>query len=359
MKPTRTFLRKQLSCKRRTWFPVLVAATVLVATTAAPPALATTITAAHVVPGPVTDLRAVACSAAITCLAVGSDSSGQAVVVPVDAGTPSAGQEISGVTLLSGIACPSATTCVAVGENAENHGRGQHQAAVVPITNGVPGVVSLVGTVPPSTSLHAVACPTATTCLAVGYDSVSPGLVQGRGILVPIINGVPGAVEEVPGVVSLDGVACSSATSCLAVGSNPSGQPVMVLITNGTPGVPVVSGAGAYVLSGVACPNATTCVAVGYNVVVPITNGTPGAAVTVPGATYLFGVGCAGGTTCVAAGSNSSYQAVVVTISESSPRPTDANACKNGGWKSFSPPFKNQGECVNSVKPAQPKGRAQ
>jgi hypothetical protein len=48
-------------------------------------------------------------------------------------------------------------------------------------------------------------------------------------------------------------------------------------------------------LNGVACPSATTCYAVGYNsspegVVVPITSGTPGSAVTVSGTDQLLGV---------------------------------------------------------------------
>jgi len=49
-----------------------------------------------------------------------------------------------------------------------------------------------------------------------------------------------------------------------------------------------------------------------------------------------------------------------VTITVTKPLvgpPTDANACKNGGWKKFNNPvFKNEGACVSSVK-ARPKAR--
>jgi hypothetical protein len=31
------------------------------------------------------------------------------------------------------------------------------------------------------------------------------------------------------------------------------------------------------------------------------------------------------------------------------PSPTDKDQCKNGGWQTFDPPFKNQGQCVSSV----------
>ncbi len=37
--------------------------------------------------------------------------------------------------------------------------------------------------------------------------------------------------------------------------------------------------------------------------------------------------------------------------------PTNAQACKDGGWRNFrTPVFKNQGACVSHVNPAGPKG---
>ncbi len=89
-----------------------------------------------------------------------------------------------------------------------------------------------------------------------------------NGVVVPIINGTPGTPgtpQVVPGAVFLEGVACPSATTCLAVGVNfASDQGVVAPITNGTLGTPLVV-SGTADLYGMACPSATTCEAVGYN----------------------------------------------------------------------------------------------
>ncbi len=205
-----------------------------------------------------------------------------AVAAPASASTA---QVVPGVSPLNGVACPSATTCVAVGDS-----------AVVTITNGTvsaPQAVS--GT---NLDLLGVACPTATTCVAVGENASFQGMV------VPITNGTPGTAVVVPGTVGLEGVACPSATTCIAVGF---GSGVVVPITNGTPGTPQAV-PGAPFLFGVACPSATTCIAVGNNdfegVVVPITNGTPGSPQMMPSTPFLTGVACASITTCVAVGNN-------------------------------------------------------
>ncbi len=96
-----------------------------------------------------------------------------------------------------------------------------------------------------------MACPSATTCFAVGS---SP---SGDGVVVPISNGVPGSPELVPGV-PLRAVACISTTTCVAVGAE------VVPITNGVPGT-AVAGAGG---SAIACSANTgaivpVCFAVG------------------------------------------------------------------------------------------------
>jgi hypothetical protein len=107
-------------------------------------------------------------------------------------------------------------------------------------------------------------------------------------------------------------VACSSTTSCQAVGRSSSNQPVVVPVTDGTPGAAkVVPNAGE--LRAVACSGPTACLAVGTNasssgsVLLPIMNGTPGSAQAAsPESTGRFyelsGVGCSTPTSCTAAG---------------------------------------------------------
>jgi hypothetical protein len=136
-------------------------------------------------------------------------------------GTPGTAQVVSGTSVLQGVACPSATTfsattCEAVGSNSLGQGM------VVPITNGSPGTAQAVsGTI---YALQGVACPSGTTCEAVGYNS------SFQGAVVPVTNGTPGTAQAVSGTSQLFGVACPSATTCEAVGFH-LGQGVAVTIT--------------------------------------------------------------------------------------------------------------------------------
>ena len=149
---------------------------------------------------------------------------------------------------------------------------------MVPITNGVAGTAIVV---PASMTISGLACPSASTCQAVGsyyYGVTSPTLGPGpRGVVLPIVNGVPGVAQLTPGIKNLAGVACSSATSCRAVGDQDrtvsSPTALMAPITDGTPDaveavagttLPGASAPNSVELLAVACPSAATCEAVGY-----------------------------------------------------------------------------------------------
>ena len=85
---------------------------------------------------------------------------------------------------------------------------------VVPIVNGTPGSpVAVSGT----GELYGMACPTVTTCEAVGTNSLN------QGVVVPIINGTPGSAQVVPGTVYFNSVACPSASTCEAAGWSKTG----------------------------------------------------------------------------------------------------------------------------------------
>jgi hypothetical protein len=101
----------------------------------------------------------------------GSNSLGQGMVVPITNGSPGTAQAVSGtIYALQGVACPSGTTCEAVGYNSS------FQGAVVPVTNGTPGTAQAVSG---TSQLFGVACPSATTCEAVGFH-------LGQGVAVTI-----------------------------------------------------------------------------------------------------------------------------------------------------------------------------
>jgi len=267
------------------------------------------------VPG--TELQGVACPSATTCFAVGAGPSNEGALVPITNGVAGSAQAVSGTLVLDAVACSSATTCLAVGDSSSS-------AVALPIINGVPGSPQ---PLPIGDLYFGVACSSATTCVVVS-DLGGNAHPQGVGAVVPVINGIPGAAHIMPGTdgFTLAGVACPSATTCQAVGfdyaskgSNPILKGVVVPIINGTPGTAQVINRNT--LFGVACSSATTCLAVGANtstgVMVPITHGLAGSPAVIPGTELLQGAACSS-TTCLAVGENSS-EGVVATLAMHSP----------------------------------------
>jgi hypothetical protein len=269
-------------------------------------------------------LFSVGCASGSTlnCVVVGEglieNDSVVSAVVPIDNGVVGAAKRSPAGFLAQAVACTSATTCLADGSMGG-------EGAVVPITNGVFGAVQQVAG---TTDLFGIECQ-ASTCLAVGLQE---NVGSSTGVVVPITGTTAEAAEQVPGTDKLYGVACESPGACVAVGAEEtstvtttgcqpgqtclsnSDQAVSVAIANGVPGAPQPVQSSAYLtlLQAVACPTATECVAVGYadpsvsasgvGVVVPIADGTNGAAQEVPGISDFHGVGCQTTTSCFAGG---------------------------------------------------------
>lgn len=235
-------------------------------------------------------------------------------VAPASAATFNV-QPVPGTRVLNEVACPTATTCVAVGQF--DDATGGH-GVVVPITNGVPGAAQVVAG---TGVLFGVACSDATTCVAVGR--VTDVSNVNHAVVVPftITNGslVVGSTQTLSVTATLNSVACYSATSCVAVGGPQSFQGVVVAITNGTAG-PAQFVANVRVgLTGVACYSPTACTAVGLHVVgltndgvlVAITNGSAGVAQRVTPTRNLNRIAC-GPSICEATGTADSPRAAAV-----------------------------------------------
>ncbi len=198
----------------------------------------------------------------------------------------------------SGIACSSPVPCVAVGSY-----------GVVSVTKGQPGPVR---NAPGAQALDSIACPSYKDCVAIGNEHNTE-----EGGLVTVANGRPESLRTIPTHEPLNGIACTSPGACVAVGSG-----IVVPITNGIPGAALlVPGSHSY-LEAVACPSATDCVAVGSNasgqyssgnrgIVLPITQGKLGAPEVVPGTSGLNAVACPTTTTCEAVGKSANEGAVV------------------------------------------------
>ncbi|MDA8071217.1 MAG: hypothetical protein M0Z82_06330 [Actinomycetota bacterium] len=115
----------------------------------------------------------------------------------------------------------------------------------------------------PAEYFSAVSCPSASTCLAVGYNTVSgPALYETTNAGATWVNDT---VSLPSATGNLDSVSCTSATSCQAVGYSSSGPSSVALSYNGTRWTTETLPSGTGGLDSVSCTSATSCQAVGYS----------------------------------------------------------------------------------------------
>jgi hypothetical protein len=151
------------------------------------------------------------------------------------------------------------------------------------------------------------------TVMALGALLSSAGPAQAAPVVL--------SARSVPGASSLDAVACWAAASCVAVGTNNSAG-VVVPIVNGKPGQPQVvqvAAADGEELDGVACGSGNTCWAVGGNDLVRIVSGKPAGTMAVPGISFLDAIACERHGRCFASGASSSGSDVLVAVADGLP----------------------------------------
>ncbi len=291
--------------------------------------------------------NAIACPSATACLAVGADNLNAVVTIAtLSAGTWSwtptteLPNDATGAGSLDAIACPSTTTCLAVGSDGEGVGIATVATATASGWTWSPET-TLLADASGQGGLNAIACPSATTCVAVGSDGSLGVAASATGTGATWTWGSESAVElgaASPGLGGLNGVACPSATTCVAVGWDNTDA----VVTSGTRAAsgwtwlpeqivtPDASGGGE--LSAVACPSSAVCVAVGStiangDVVSTSTNGVYTAEVATAtlstagvtwspvsdvapdptGSDALAGISCLSAATCVAVGAGGAY----------------------------------------------------
>ena len=284
---------------------------------------------------PTGQLFAVSCPSATTCIAVGIDDSEQ---LATSVGTLSGGtwtwsaesQAGNGYGELTAISCPTTTSCVAVGFNSS-----RDNIIVSGTLSGGTWAWSGESLVPGQSGqgdLTGVSCPSATTCVAVGYES-SNNTYQSVTTVGTLSAGAwtwtteSVVTPDATGYGRLNGVSCPTTTTCVAAGydgslQNGSNQSITTTGTlsgggwTWTAESPVTADAsGAGYLTGVSCSATATCVAVGYDAGSQsiTTSGTlsggtwiwtPDSIITPDsfGDGGLYGVSCPTSTTCVGAG---------------------------------------------------------
>jgi hypothetical protein len=203
-----------------------------------------------------------ACALSLTALVLPSDAQAVSAV-----GSSHAVKvvDVSGVGL-SGVSCNSKKFCVAVGSES-------NQAAVLPITHGVPGTAEIVKKLQSQSFLWAVNCPNSTYCLAAGQAPYTnpAGQKQTAGILVEITSGTPqGGITYVPGMgqvgtpdfVYLYGVGCTSGSEdCMAAGEDALDGGVVIPLGPGQSGLE--QSVDPYRMNGASCFYDDYCIASG------------------------------------------------------------------------------------------------
>ena len=255
------------------------------------------------VPVGLAGLFGVSCGSTVDCEAVGLSSSGEAALV----GTTSGGTTWSAQTLpvglgqLFGVSCPSAADCYTVGSDSNIYtgGNSGDDAAILATTDG--GTTWSPQAVPTGIAgLQGIACPTTSTCFAVGTDTVE---ADGSGVITTSDGGATWTQLTAPtGVGTLEAIACANVTSCVAVGVLPSGldsAKVLTTTDGGTTWTQQTVPAGVGELRAVSCPSASVCIAVGSEpeaqnggVIVTTTDGGSTWTTAGGGLNYLTGVAC-------------------------------------------------------------------
>ena len=217
-----------------------------------------------------------------------------------------------GAPTLSSVACFGVSSCTAVGTKGASTliERWNGTAWVIVPSPNPSGALS--------SALHAVNCPTATACFAVGHGAFASG---GDRIFTERWNGVAWNMQASPvkaSVSSLHGVACARSTLCFAAGSyEPLGPPTTRALLeqwNGTAWTslvaPVPNAATVSELAHLACASTRFCVAVGdatvgsQQTLIEQWDGSRWTVVPVAVAGSLAGVACANATDCVAVGTS-------------------------------------------------------
>jgi photosystem II stability/assembly factor-like uncharacterized protein len=234
----------------------------------------------------------------------------------------------SGTSYLNAIACPSTTTCYAVGENSSGSGG----AIVLATTDS--GTTWTTETVPSGTALlYGIACTSTTTCYAVGAIVISHGSLSfDYGYILATTNSGSTWSAQTgfgpTGISYLSGIACPSTTTCYSVGENSSYDGGIILATtnSGSTWSTQTVPSGTRFLNGIACTSASTCYAVGQNssldggIIFATTNsGSTWSTQTVPSGTLsLLGVACTSASTCYAVGEHSSNSGGVILATTNS-----------------------------------------
>lgn len=223
-------------------------------------------------------LHSVSCTSSTSCTAVGSylKEKFTATLVEVWNGTewkqqtaPNAAEKENNTNILYGVACPSSTSCVAVGYYAA----GGFRQPLAEKWNGTEWTKLAPKLVGESVRFRSVSCTASNACTGVGdYWEADQEFT-----LAEQWNGTEWKVQKTPNPGGKEnrfwGVSCTSATACIATGGAEEEdwnetEHTLAESWNGVEWLaqetPNPTGIGGYTLAAVSCVSSTHCEAVGY-----------------------------------------------------------------------------------------------
>jgi hypothetical protein len=234
----------------------------------------------------------------IAVLAATAGLCGLAATVPAAASVTAAAASnttVSGVSSLTAIACPTGSTCVAVGFNSNTSvGKGV-------VINAATGAAKLGSGGPANLYPESVACPTKTTCLAAADNRIAS---------VKASNGAMKVTATLPapktGIVAEGAIACAGSKTCYAVGFEGTEAASKALLVKLSAAGKVLkktttSGTG---FGAIACPSSKTCLVAEHTktgeLIVPLTSGRLGSGHKLPASTYVQEISCDAAKLCYA-----------------------------------------------------------
>ena len=218
-------------------------------------------------------LSSVACSSGSACTAVGSSAASlSSFTLPLVErwdGTswriqPAPDPKGTSDTLF-GVSCPSARACIAVGS--AFHSAGRLNTALTEVWNGKRWRVQPVPAIEAPSSLYAVSCTSASSCVAVGHTLGAP-----QHAIIERWDGKTWRIQAIPPLAkdtTLVGASCRGTRFCAAVGwNNASGNArPLALSWDGSnwqvQAVPLPRHAPAGLFDAVSCTSAKACTATG------------------------------------------------------------------------------------------------
>ncbi len=275
-------------------------------------------------------INSIACTSATACVAVGSDSNSQPLVlsgIPASWNVAQAKEIVLTSTFgngaaLNGISCFSISACVAVGSTVAV-GSGPLQPVTVAGNPAAWGSatarsITLGSTFGGGGELNAISCTSATFCVGVGDDkNGQPITLSGNPTSWTATQAKEISLGGLGPSGRLNAVSCTSSTNCVAVGIDGNRLP---LVLAGNPAtwasinfseVAIAPNQYGGKLTGISCTSLTNCVAVGYDFAGQpiVATGNPSGLVETELALGTFGtqgkfraVTCTSATTCVAVG---------------------------------------------------------